>query len=432
VTADLGLASLDTLLAVTAMLLGLALIVQVVQEIYKYLTNSRARAYHLVLRDYFGPWIDQLYGSGPATRFQVRGPFQFFKSRPTGVLLPLAKDELLEAMDAVAPDWIGHTLEALKNERRLQPAGGAPPSPALGTLVANLRSAAAKATPHSNARRMLDFLAAWGVVDKAGRLRKEVDAQRVLEGLYQRFFPDRIRTEQEFGQLERNYEHAYKRRNLRHTFLFGLLVAVFLNFPFDAIYRRASELSPEEAAALAQVMLDAHEQMGEEEAQASDRNESAGGQAARSGGSAEEPASGSGEETAAGTEEPPRDPSDETSAASDQAPAAGTPPPGPDASEPQDIEELRAKLDEALHQITDIVVKIDPRAEAATPLYRRGLDAIDRAWQAPGYHPIASYFFNCLVTALLISFGAPFWYRLSEALLNVRRDRPPVRHEEEA
>lgn len=406
-TVDLGLASLDTMLAVAAMLLGLALIVQVIQEIYKYLTNSKARVYHLVLKDYFGPWVDQLYEAGPATRFQVRGPFQFFKSQPTGVLLPLAKDELLEAMDAVAPDWIGHTLEALKNERRLQAGEASPPSPILVTLVENLRSAAEKESAHSNAHRMLDFLTAWGVVDQSGQLGERVNAHRALEGLYQRFFPDRIRTEQEFGQLERNYKHAYNRRNLRYTFLFGLLVAVALNFPFHAIYRQASMLSPEEAAALAEAVLDAEERLGElrplEAAAAGEE----------------------GEGTDAGEEgEGPDAGEDEQPAAPDQP--ATTPPVG---TAPEDGRAALAQRREWIEGLVTTLVQED--ASEAVPLHRRGLVAMTDTWSANGIGGIGNYLLNCLLTALLLSFGAPFWHRLSEALLDIRRGRPPARADEE-
>lgn len=378
---DVGIPSLDVLLAVAAMLLGLALIVQVVQEIFKYLSNSKARVYQLVLRDYFGPWIDQLYTAGPATRFQVRGPFQFFKSRPTGVLLPLSKEELLEAMDAVAPDWIGHTLEALKNERRLQPPGGAAPSPNLATLVANLRSAADRERVHSNAHRMLNFLTEWGVIGKSRALRREVDANRVLEGLYQRFFPDRVRTEQEFGQLERNYDHAYKRRNLRYTFLFALLIAILLNFPFDTLYRRASQLSPQQAAELTQAMIDADDRLREGDPEV----------------------------------------------VSGAAPRA----------------ERRELVRSLVEQISVVTASPERQSETATPrvqrsdtvaapdeapLYRRGLVAMS---SAEGFAGVASYFVNCLITALLVSFGAPFWHRLSESLLNIGRRGSPARQDEE-
>lgn len=366
---DFGIPSLTTLLAIAAIFLGLALIVQVIQDVFKYLISSKAKVYRMVLRDFFGPWVDQLYEAGPAARFQVRGPFQFFKSRPTGVLIPLAKEELLAAIDSVAPDWLGYTLEALKSERRLQAGGPAEPSPQLVNVAANLAAAAKKEPLHSNARRMLEFLKEWKVVNDSGALlREEVDASRLLEGLYQRFFPDRVRADQEFSQLERNFKHAYDRRNLRYTLILGLLVAVFFNFPFDTLYERASAMSAEQAVDLADAVLEAESRINELTPLDAETTE----------------------------------------------------------------EEAKAAIQKRRELLEKLVRRIDSAPdEEVVPLYQRGTERVAALWQgANRATKISSYLLNCLVTALLISFGAPFWHRLTEALLAVRRGKPPANAEE--
>lgn len=368
--------ALDALLAVAAMFLGLALVVQVVQEIYKFLSSSKAKSYHKVLRDFFGPWIERLYEAGPAAHLQVRGPFQFLRSRPTGVLLPLSKEDLLQAMDVVAPGWLGYTLEGLKSEQRLQAGRPAAPSPQFEEMVGNLRAAAEGAAGGLDARKMLDFLGAWAAepaVSEAAaggpdETPAAIDAARLIEAFHREFYPDRVRADREFGQLTRNFEHAYQRRNLRQTFVLGLLVAVVLDMPFDELWRRASAMSPEEAIGLAETMLEAHDRIAAEDTEGAERT----------------------------------------------------------------LEDLTGELKR-------LTSALNPdSAAAATPLHQRGLVKIGSFFRAAdegaparrGPLGLLEFLGNCLVTALLISFGAPFWHRLSEALLAVRKPARPAAAEE--
>src|SRR5262245_10795758 len=108
------------LLTLAAIFLGLAAAVQIIQEFYKYLSRSEAKTYRNVLVDFAGPWIEQLFQPGVVNDLQVRGPFQIRKVRPQGVLLPLPKDELLRAIERLAPVWVRRTLEQLQVERELQ------------------------------------------------------------------------------------------------------------------------------------------------------------------------------------------------------------------------------------------------------------------------------------------------------------------------
>jgi len=371
----IGVLVLDTLMAVAAMLLGLSLVVQVIQEIWKFLSSSEARTYRSVLRDFFGPWVERLYESGPATRLQVRGPFQFFRSRPTGSLLPLEKNELLEAMDSVAGDWLAYLLDALKAESRLQGETPQKPSPLLRRSIVNvLRAAGSEGGPgEHNAGKVSAFLKEWGVVgevssdDLEGSVTEDsLDAGRLIQAFYEEFFPDRTIAEREFRQLARNFEHAYQRRNLRQTFVFALALAIGLNFPFDALYERASNLSPAEAAQLAQTMIDSEARTREL----------------------------LGQET------------------------------------PQDAEARQKRLEELDRLRQDILTQLQsvPEAAGATdegePDDGAGFQNLlwtqlssGRYWKALGT------LWNCLITALLISFGAPFWHRLTKALFNVRQPK---------
>lgn len=53
-------------------------------------------------------------------------------------------------------------------------------------------------------------------------------------------------------------------------------------------------------------------------------------------------------------------------------------------------------------------------------LFSRGKDQLLALWQEDR-SAIPAFLANCLITALLISFGAPFWHRASQALAGVAR-----------
>lgn len=404
----------DTLLALAAMFLGLALVVQVVQEIWKYLTSSKSRIYHMVLRDSFGPWIEQLYGNGPVARFQVRGPFQWgwLPSRPTGKLLPLSKDELLEAMDSLATGWIGSTLETLKAEARLQGGTPATPSPAFDRLLGQLAEEAEVAGHHSDARRMLEFLTEWMKPKVASHQPPDAappifDARRVLTGMYQEFFPDRLRTEREFGQLARNFEHVNGRRNLRYSFSFGLLLALFLNLPFQTLWRQASALSPEQAIALAEEMQRLRQAV-EEQEPLEGRNVAVVSEAEGGGVSGNSVA------------EPPP----EEGATGSAAAATG------ERREPhEDMTAAREGIASRLALLEQILLRFDSnKAGEEKTLLLRGWRHLDRVWDRSSDTKLSdslAYLLGCLVTALFLTFGAPFWDRLVDALLRVQpRSKP--------
>jgi len=80
---------LTTLLTMAATFLGLSIVVQVIQELYKYLRSSKGRAYQLALKDFLGPLATELMRPGVLPDVRVRGPFQLMRIRPKGMILPL-------------------------------------------------------------------------------------------------------------------------------------------------------------------------------------------------------------------------------------------------------------------------------------------------------------------------------------------------------
>ena len=96
---------LTTLIALAAMFLGLAVLVQIVQEIYKFLTSSKSRAYLKSVNDALGPLARDALRSDRSPQMKVRGPLQLFGFRRTGWLLPMNAGELENALVATAPPW---------------------------------------------------------------------------------------------------------------------------------------------------------------------------------------------------------------------------------------------------------------------------------------------------------------------------------------
>ena len=80
---------LTILLTLAATFLGLSIVVQVVQELYKYLRSSKGRAYQIALQDFLGPLAHELLRPGVLPDIRVRGPMQLKRVRSKGMILPL-------------------------------------------------------------------------------------------------------------------------------------------------------------------------------------------------------------------------------------------------------------------------------------------------------------------------------------------------------
>ena len=342
---------LSTMLAIAATFLGLSLLVQVFQEVYKYLTSSKSRSYRNALGDFLGPYANQLFDPGTMPEIQLRGPFQFLRRRPTGHLQPLEKDDLITSLERTSAPWIRRALGALRFESSLQSKGPGPASPSFGVFMDELRAVEPGSPGRDLAKELIDFLQRWGLApgesyDKGkGPL---FDAAAVLAALRQRFLPHIVHAEYHFSQLEKNFEYAYRRRNLRQTFTFGLLLALLTEQPFDRIFKEAAAMPLDEAVALAERTSDLYQKHQDELPQ------------------------------------------------SDSLGAV-----------------LRQRTEETIQAL---------RESAAPVSYLVGPAAFKRI-KAEG---IPRYILGCLVTALLISFGAPVWNDLTGALLRVYQAKSPV------
>lgn len=152
---------LSVLLALVATFLGLAVLVQIVQEVYKHLTSSKARTYNMVLKDFLGPWITQLSNYGGFSNLEIRGPFQFLRRWPSGKTLPFEKKELIHALEKTITPWHQRTLQIIKLEVELQSGEEQRPSQSWKAFLKEMTSVHRGMTGYWSAREVVDFLETW-------------------------------------------------------------------------------------------------------------------------------------------------------------------------------------------------------------------------------------------------------------------------------
>lgn len=349
---------LSTLLGLAAALLAFSLLVQVFQEIYKFLTSSKARAYNTALNDFLGPWFSEILRSDALPDLRVRGPFQLKKVSPGREILPLDEKTLVGAVERSAAPWHRRAMDALLLEVELQANGARrSPSPAWRRFLSELGRAERGSPGYHAAREVAAFLEQWGHVPGTAPERgatvlhapEDFDASAVRTALQDAFLPQLRRVRETIPQLAGNVEYAWRRRNLRQTAVIALLAAFVFDLPIDRLYRTAAALSPAEAVAVAEQALTLH-----------DRSALAGA------------------------------PSDTLLASADSL--------------------LRAAL-AATGQREGANFVVDASRIRALFAGDVGQD-VTRA---------GSYLLGCLISALLVSFGAPFWHDLTRALLRLQR-----------
>lgn len=356
-----GPSLLTTMLGLAGMLLGLAILVQVIQEAWKYLWSTKSSAYERALFQFIGPWTRQLTRTGLLADLQVNGPFQLWRGRPHGRLMPLEKAELVEAMERTAPAWIRRSLETLRVEAQAMIAASpdAPPTPALRALVAELQSAERGSPGYATSREVLRFLEEWGVhPDPKGPSSPPVNASALTPAFRERFLPHVTAAERTFPQLQSNFEYIYKRRNTLLTIVFAIAVALLGDLPVSRLYEQAAALSAEEATALAESMTRLYDSI------------------------------------PAGT------------AVNDSLRARA--------------ELLRTQAIEILNQRAGL--GLDPELGAAAA--EQDLQGTLGRFRIVGIRVSQDgplYLLECLLTALLISFGAPFWNDLAGTFLRLQR-----------
>lgn len=254
----IGTTLLTTILGLAGTFLGLAIVVQVIQEGWKYLFSTKSAAYERALFAFIGPWARQLMKPGVLPDLQVDGPFQFRRRRPRGKLLPLDKPDFTAAMERTAPPWIRRALETLRLESDLTKATPSPPSPALKALAADLSTAERGSPGFTTASEVSAFLRDWNIAVTPGQgassvaLPPTLDAAALLSDFRERFLPQVTQAERTFAQLQRNFDFSYRRRNTLITFVLALTLSITANLPIGQLYRNAARMTPDQAVAVAE------------------------------------------------------------------------------------------------------------------------------------------------------------------------------------
>jgi hypothetical protein len=162
---------ITTVLGLTGIFLALAIFVQIVQEMYKHLTSSKGRAYTNALLDFLGPITRQLMRPGSVLDLRARGPFQLRRLRPQGLLLPLSKSTLVDGLERTLQPWAQRALVALRLEAEITSASttpnnlaaSAPPfcSNQWSAFLKELGEAEAGSPGYLGALEILRFLTQW-------------------------------------------------------------------------------------------------------------------------------------------------------------------------------------------------------------------------------------------------------------------------------
>jgi len=374
---ELSSTTITVCLGIAASYLIFSVFVQTVQEVYKYLTNSKGRAYGNALEDFVGPLARQLSAPGVMPGLRARGPFQLIRLSPAGIGLPLNKAQLIAGLERTAAPTIRQALDALTFEAGLQNGKPDAPSPAFNGFLASLgRFVPANPT----AQAVAVFLGTWcpGMIQlpsgtPVSSFGGVIDASKVLEAFRRKYLSHVDKAAAEFPQFTSNFEHVYKRRNLRQTFIIAFAVAYVFQLPFQYIYDNARQMSPQQAESLANQAMTLFTN----------------GAATNF---------GSALATGAGTNQPasPRPASASAAAASQGSP-------------------LNAVTNQALvfatneMQLAYAALQGISQNNILTPQWRPEKDSI-------------KFVLGCLISALLVSFGAPLWNDLASYFLNAQKN----------
>jgi hypothetical protein len=239
------------------------------------------------------------------------------------------------------------------------------PSPKFTELIEQLQREVEGAQPSPPALEVHQFLEEWGMTGGA------FDAAKARGAFRDRFFSHLARFEQHYERLMQNFQYAYERRNMRQTFTLALLLALAFNLPLGDIYRRASAMPIAEAVALSERAEALHAEYEQLEAE--------------------------------------------------QRKLQGSPAPVPGATT---ASESAARIERQKTAVKEREAELRSVADRAFDLSAgRSIDTDFRSlWRSLRANvSSASQLLGCLLTAVLVSFGAPFWNDISSALYRVAK-----------
>lgn len=331
---------------------------------------------------------------------------QFFRLRPRGKLLPLDLPSLTDVLEGVAPTWVQRTLARLREEAVFQRAFPGQWSPGWLPFLGELAGVPKGSPGYWTAQDILGFLGANGQLPGSSSTRPSpsLTVEQLVGRLRAAFLPDVVAVEAAYPQLVNNFEYSYRRRNLLLSLLIGLFAAAALSLPVDRIWQRATELTPAQAVVLASEL---RRLAGA--ATPSAAASAAGGETNGSRGAT--PERGVDEPTASA-------PQAGRSGSSRVAPPAtpGAPPLGVDCAA---VIAATGTLDRSLEAMARTGRRPAGRSLEFFVQWRE-------SWRS-GICDFLAFLPGCLITAVLLSFGAPFWNDAVGILSRFQRGIKPGR-----
>jgi len=374
---------LTTIIGVAATILALSVVVQVIQEMYKYFTSSQSRVYVKVLTDHMGAIAKDIAFAPDFADLRTRGPFEILRRRPTGRLMPLEADELRAAAERTAPLWVQRTLDQLRLEEA-SGAGSKIPSVAWTSFLEKLSSVARGAKGYETAKEIAAFLAehghSWesgkdhvGTVSHISDPKHTFDPTVLIKAFEREFVPHIVKTAENTRLLDDHLAYATGRRNLRHTVVIGFLLAAAVGLPVQAIYQNAATMPPDKVIEFAEAVTDLYEKTQ---------------QASPAGGEVDE-------ETARPTVDE-----------------------NPDLTQITPPERLNADS-----LLKPLIRYISDARMSGTPGYEMMSIIGSKEWKAKyhGFWGILLYVLGNIGTAILVGFGAPFWNDILKSVLGLKR-----------
>jgi hypothetical protein len=452
-----------TVLSIASTLVMLSIITQILQELYKFLTDSKSRAYMRALCEFIGPLALKLPSVDEGTNLLTSGPFQIKRFRTTGKFQPLAKEVLLSRMEQAAPPWIRRALKCLDHEAKMQNKFPAAPSPDWFDFNNELEEAVkCKGTEgYWNAYELKSWCEKWKSKEAKPKSNTpsgsngpamdssetdKIDAAKMLVSFREKFLPHVNAAERNFDQLNTNFEYINRRRNLRLTFLLAMILVLLFDFSISTIFENAKRMSPQQAMALAQSATGLYKQLNGEEILTGSEESATANQTAEGvqSGKEEDPATsiavggqvGKKKEGAAVADLSGKVQEDKKEENTTAAGSAGHT--QKDKEKVKDAIVFLGKVLGQLRQAKEIVDDSSKEAdwgyqlvnlndkirkykkEAQTDTEKTGKVTVEKDkfkigfWEKLGYYLL--YIFQCAITAVMICFGAPFWNDIAKTL----------------
>jgi hypothetical protein len=246
-----------TLLGFSTIMFGLAILTQILQEVYKYITSSKSKAYSKAITDFLGAWATRALQSNLG--IIARGPFQWMRLRPRGNLLPLEKEQLVNNLEKSAPYWINRMHSQLKKEIKFQNSENNVPTDNWQGLLTELGKVEKGTSGYWDAYEIAKWLTQNKHVREISENsrtigsithRESFDPSYLLDTFQENFMPHILEAETQFGRFQQNFEFTYKRRNLRQTFIIALVFSILFQLNISRIYRMAENMPSDEAISL--------------------------------------------------------------------------------------------------------------------------------------------------------------------------------------